>query len=502
MKKYLFLPGGLMVVAALAWAAMTLRWDTTAIVLAAGGLLALAVAVAANWQSVSDWFRDPRGIFVLNSILTTILLVAVLGLVNAIASLRAAQLDMTAAGRNTLTDETREGLDRLQQDVELKQFGRARDSAIDQLLAAFANETRRVRVGYSDPELAPQEARTYGVMRDGTVIVSGGAKWRKVEKATEPALFQAIAQVTMDREPVVCFSTGQGERGVDDQGAAGLSHLASAVAAAGYKAERIALQQAPVPRSCEVLVVPGPSAGLSPEALSHVSDYLGDGGRLALMIDPPVDAALKAWLEPRGITTGDGYIIETNPASKQVGAGPESPLALKYFNHPIAAGFELATIYHRAIPLGLQRQAQIGLPEPLAGTGDRAFERVDLTVLGAEFREGRDRPGPFLLAIASIFPRGLRDDKTVQEGRMVVFGDSDFLTNAFVNRQGNRDLALRVIAWLAGEREARVVSLSDRQNRRTSMTEQMKTVMYVVNLGVLPLLPLIAGLVQFIRSRK
>lgn len=490
-----------MIVAALVWAAMTLRWDTTAIVLAAGGLLALVVAVAANWQNVSDWFRDPRGVFVLNSILTTILLVAVLGLVNAIASLRATQLDVTAAGRNTLTDETREGLDRLQQDIELKQFGRVRDSAVDQLLAAFANESRRVRVGYADPELAPQEARTYGVMRDGTVVVSGGGKWRKVEKATEPALFQAIAQVTVDREPVVCFATGEGEHGVDDQGAGGLSLFVTALAAAGYKAERAPLQ-APVPASCEVLAVPGPSAGLSPEALSYIEAYLANGGRLALMADPPVDPNLKAWLQPRGITAGDGYIIETNPAAKQVGVGPESPLALKYFNHPIAAGFELATIYHRVVPLGLQRQAQIGLPEPLAGTGDRAFERVDLTVLGAEFREGRDRPGPFLLAIATRFPRGLRDDKTVQEGRMVVFGDSDFLTNAFINRQGNRDFGLRVVAWLAGEREARIVSLSDRQNRRTSLTEQTKTIMYVVNLGVLPLLPLMAGLVQFIRSRK
>jgi len=90
MKKFLFLPGGLMIVAGLMWSAFALAWDTTATVLAGGGLLALAVAIAANWQHVRDWFRDPRGIFVINSILTTMLLVAVLGLVNGIASFRAA----------------------------------------------------------------------------------------------------------------------------------------------------------------------------------------------------------------------------------------------------------------------------------------------------------------------------------------------------------------------------------------------------------------------------
>ena len=270
MKKYLFLPGGLMVVAALVWAAITLKWDTTAIVLAVGGVLALAVAIGANWRDVRDWFRDPRGVFVLNSILTTLLLVAILGLINAIAGLRATHIDVTAAGRNTLTAETRAGLDRLQSDVEMKQFGRARDPGVDQLLSTFAEETRRIRVGYTDPERGPQEARVYGTMRDGTVIVSSGGKWRKVEKATEPALFQAITQVTMDREPVVCFATGEGEHGVDDQGAAGLSQLATGLASAGYKVERMALQQGSVPKVCEVLVVAGPSAGLPPVRFSKI----------------------------------------------------------------------------------------------------------------------------------------------------------------------------------------------------------------------------------------
>jgi ABC-type uncharacterized transport system involved in gliding motility auxiliary subunit len=502
MKKYLFLPGGLMIVGALMWASFTVRWDATAMALGIGGLLALLVAIGANWQGVRDWFRDPRGVFVLNSILTTILLVAVLGLINAIASMRAAHIDVTAAGRNTLTDDTRQGLARLGRDVVLEQFGRSRDAAVDQLLSNFANETRRIQVAYADLERAPQKARDYNVMRDGTVVVSAGGKWRKVEKPTEPAVYLAIAQVTQDREPLVCFVTGEGEHGIDDQGATGLSQMATALRAAGYRTERVSLQQAPVARSCEVLVIAGPSGGLTQESLSRLDVYMQDGGRLALLVDPPVDGLVRAWLAMRGVVTGDGVIIETNPAGKQVGAGPESPLALAYFNHPITRGFELATLYYRAVPLGLQQQVPIGLPVPLAGTGDRAFERRDLTGQGSEFREGRDRKGPFLLGVASTIPRGIKDNQAVQESRFVAFGDSDFITNAYVNRQGNRDLVLRTIAWLAGEQEARVVSLSNRQNRRTTMTEQMKSLMYVVNLGLLPLLPLAAGIIQLIRNRK
>lgn len=501
MKKYLFVPGGLMVVAALMRAALTLQWDTAAIVLAAGGLLALIVAIAANWQGVRDWFRDPRGVFVLNSVLTTLLFVAILGLINAVASFRSPQVDLTAAGRNTLAAETRTGLGQVTQDVTFKQFGRARDANVDELLAAFANASPRIRVSFTDVEASPQEARAFGVLRDGTVIVSAGDRWRKVEKPTEPALYLATTQVTQAREPLVCFTTGEGERGLDDKGPTGFATLATSLAAAGYRTERLALQRGPVPDACEMLVVGGPSAGLSQEALNRIDAYLAAGGRLVLLVDPPVDALTRAWLAIRGVAVGDGIIVETNQAGRQVGAGPDSPLALAYFDHDITRGFEVATLFSRATPLALTK-AEIGLPQPLAGTGDRAFERVDLSAQGIEFREGLDRRGPFLLAVASRFPRGLKEDRAVREARMVVFGDSDFLTNAHLAKQGNRDLALRVVAWMADEREARIVSLSDRQNRRTTLTERMRTLMYAVNVGLLPLLAMLAGIVQFVRSRR
>jgi hypothetical protein len=369
-------------------------------------------------------------------------------------------------------------------------------------LSAFAAASRHVTSGYADPERAPQAARTYGVLRDGTVVVTAGTKWRKVERPTEPALFEAITQVVTDRAPVICVATGEGEHGVDDQGGSGLSQLAATLQAAGYQAPRASLVAGDVPQACEVLLIAGPSAGLPELALQRIDTFLGRGGRVALLIDPPVEPGLRAWLVRHGVPAGDGVIIETNPAGRPVGAGPDTPLALKYFPHAITSGFELATIYGRAVPLGLIRQPDVGLPEPVAATGDRAFERLDLTSDRAEFQQGRDRRGPFLLAVASRIPRGVSEDQRIQEGRVVVFGDSDFVTNALIAQQGNRDLFLRTVAWLTGEREARVVSLSDRQNRRTSMTERMKTVMYAVNLGLLPLLPLLAGLIQLIRNRK
>ncbi len=40
------------------------------------------------------------------------------------------------------------------------------------------------------------------------------------------------------------------------------------------------------------------------------------------------------------------------------------------------------------------------------------------------------------------------------------------------------------------------------ENRRIELTERMRAWMYIVNLGILPLIPLIAGIIVFIRSRR
>jgi ABC-type uncharacterized transport system involved in gliding motility auxiliary subunit len=65
--------------------------------------------------------------------------------------------------------------------------------------------------------------------------------------------------------------------------------------------------------------------------------------------------------------------------------------------------------------------------------------------------------------------------KSTAGTRLVLFGDSDFLTNGYFNASGNSDLALSAIAWLAEQEELvsirpktslpRIVILSPQQVR-------------------------------------
>lgn len=501
MKTYSYLPGFLLLVAAAIRSALDGAWDATGLAMAGVGALIIVISILWNRAEVLEWLRDPRGVFAVMTGVSVVALIAVLILLNILVWYRPWRADLTASGRNVVTAETRTLLERLDQDVVLRQFGRAPDPQVDQRLAAFAGASRRVRAEFTDWEKNPELVREYGVIRNGTVVVESSGRHRKVEDPTEPALMTAVLQVTRAEERTVCFVTGHGERGIADQSAGGLARLTATLEAANYRVQRVNLLEADVPASCTVTVIPGPREALAEGELQRLESYAMRGGRLAVMVDPDPGQPMTPWLTQFGIEPEAGIVIDATGTGRQVGAGPEVPLAFAYGDHEITRGFEVATMFDRARSLKVAETGPAGgRPVALASTSERSYVTTERTGNQIRVDPARDRRGPFVLAAATAIK--IAGAARPEELRMVVFGDADFVSNGLLGRQGNRDLFLRAIAWLAGEDKATIVSVEGHQNRRIDLTERTKVWMYLVNVGFLPLLPLAAGIIAFLRSKR
>ena len=498
MKRYLAIPGCLLLIAALIRTTVNARWDTPNIWLAAAGALILVVTVVWNWQEVVDWIRDPRGIFAVTTGISVAVFVAVLVMVNIAVWYNPWSLDLTASGRNEVSDDTRVILGRLQTPVELLQFGRDPDPRVEQLLRSFERETPRIRVEFVDSDRQADLARQYGVLRNGTVVVRSGEKFRKLDEPNEQALVTAVLQATSVEDKVLCFVTGHGERGITDTSAAGLATLAATLEASNYTAERISLLEGEVPPECAAVVSAGARQSYEQAELDRLKAYGDRWGRIAVLLEPDPAPSFFEWLRPRGIDPLPGVIVDTSSAGRTVGSGPRSPLAVRYLDHPITQGFEIATLYDGARPLEIVDTPEFGgKPQALAQTGRESFAT---TVADATSPvDGRDTAGPLTLAAATTISNQRRAG---EEMRVVVFGDSDFISNAYLRRQGNRDFFLRTVAWLLGEQEATIVAVDPRENRRLELTERTRAWMYLINLGLIPLIPLSAGIMMFIRSRR
>jgi ABC-type uncharacterized transport system involved in gliding motility auxiliary subunit len=498
-RRYLAIPGALLLITAFIRAATTVQWDRTGIILAAAGAAIVLVTIVWNWHEVIEWIRDPRGVFAVTTGIAVAVFVAALVLLNILVWYHPWSVDLTASGRNEVSPETQRVLQRLAAPVTLRQFGRTSDPAVEALLRGFERETRLIRVEFVDVDRDRTLAQRFGVVKLGTVVVVAGEKFRKIEDANEQSLVTAIVQATSDQEHLVCFVTGHGERGLADTGPGGLALLAATLAAGNYRTEPISLLEDSVRSDCTALVIAGPTQPLTPSELKHLDAYYEAHGRIAVLLEPDPAPSLTDWLRPRGFEPGSGAIVDMSGAGQSVGGGPRTPLGLKYHDHPVTRGFEIATMYDGARPLRIIERPDFGgKAVALAETSGRSFATIN-SEPAPSLQQGRDVPGPLTLAGAIAVGGAGRQDR---DTRLVLVGDADFVSNAWIRRQGNRDFFLRSLAWLIGEQEATVVAVENRENRRIELTQSTRAWMYIVNVGLLPLVPLLAGIVVYVRSRR
>ena len=500
MKRYLALPGALLIITAFLRVTINVAWDSGSIALAVVGSLIVALTAVANRREVVAWSRDPRGVFAVTTGVTVALFVAALVMINIAVWYNPWSLDLTASGRNRVSADTGAILRRVEHAVTLRQFGRAADPRVEQLLRGFAREMPHVTVEFVDVERERALATRHGVIKLGTVVVAAGDKFRKVEDPNEQSILTAILQATSHEDRVVCFVTGHGERGLSDESAGGLGRLNATLEASNYRTERITLLETDVPAACAVVVMAGPRHEYSAGELERLTAYSRRGGRLAVLLEPDPLPSLHDWLAPLGIEPLPRAIVDLSGAGRAVGGGARTPLAVGYGAHQITRGFEIATMFDDVRPLhAVERPAAGGRPVALAHTSARSFATMATESEPAFNATRGDTEGPFLLAAATAIGPASRPK---EQFRLVVFGDSDFISNGYLRRQGNRDFFLRSLAWLLGEEEATVVAVDERENRRLELTEQTRAWMYIVNLGLLPLIPLVAGVVVYIRSRR
>src|SRR5207244_6363454 len=95
---------------------------------------------------------------------------------------------------------------------------------------------------------------------------------------------------------------------------------------------------------------------------------------------------------------------------------------------------KLPTLFPEARPLFLNLNSPTAGLNSLAQTSGQSWAELDVAVRPPQYDPNREKRGPFVLAVAAA-PRNML---SVVKGslRMIVGGDSDFLSNAYFNFSG------------------------------------------------------------------
>lgn len=373
-----------------------------------------------------------------------------------------ASFDWTAGNRASLTQASQRVLDAMPEPIRFEAF--ASPGPARQDIRLQIERYQRVRddidLEFVDPALAPRRLRELGVNQDGEVRVFYRGRNEPLQDLSERNITQALQRLSGSGDQWVVFVSGHGERDPLGRNDGDYGTLSDALKAQGLKPRELTLAESPaIPDNAALLVLASPQSSLLPGEVQIIRHYLAAGGNLLWLDDPGPRVGLGPLAAALGLQWRSGTAIY--PDFRELGTGhPAVALVVGYPPHPITQRLTGITLFPFAAGLEARSDSDWN-SAPLLRTPPRSWlETGDLSGAEVVFDEADgDAAGPITLGMAlerrRAAPATANDTDRPGTQRAVVIGDSDFLTNANLNAQGNRALGLSIFQWLA-ERDAQI----------------------------------------------
>lgn len=466
---------------------------------AAGVLLVIAsfLARVGDYRSVVTHRHTRYGV---NAAVTILLVLGVIGFVEALSARHSARLDLTENRRNSLSPQTIQLLRGLKTEVNAVGFFRTDQPGrrvAEDLFKQYARHAGgKLTWKVVDPDREPALARRYAIESYGTIVLETKTKSEKVTDAEEEKLTNGLVKVTREGKRAIYVVQGHGEHEITNTERSGFSEAKGALERSNYEVKPLVLaREGKVPDDAAVVIEAGPRTDLFAPELDALDAYLGRGGKLLAMVNPFQNEGMKKWLAKHGFELGDNLIVEPNPIGRLFGIGPEVPIVQQYESHPITRDMAgVSTLFPLTRSVSPAKTQAPGRPvQPLARTSPQSWGETNRDALqrGEAQPDPQDTRGP--LPVAAV--------ATKDKARIVVYGTSSLASNQFLNLQGNRDFFLNTMSWLAEEEDQISIRPRDVKQTPVFLSAQQGQAVFLLPVIVLPALVLAGGLVAVVRRR-
>ncbi len=352
---------------------------------------------------------------------------------------------------------------------------------------------------FYDPQKQPALTRDLRVKDLYTMLLRYKGHEERVVLPDEEAFATALLRLKNPKEMTACVVTGHGESETGDTGGKGISRLAEALKDRNLAVRDILLAAQGIPPACRMVIVPGPQKNWTRDELGLLRKFYGQGGGVFFLMDPTDKEAgliFYDFMRSLGVRIASNVIVDK--MSRAVGGDFLVPFINQYHpDHPLTRDFHDPIFFPvaRTVEPIEEENAEV---VPVAFSGSNSWAETNLQLLEqgeAVFELDADTPGPLsvVVALTPLDPVKKTLEAPKPKGRMVIAGDSDFMTNAYLDLSANRNFVLRVLNWLAAD--DRVVRLDNinKDFAPFTLTESQRWGLFMASAVVLPLIFFAAG---------
>ncbi len=423
-----------------------------------------------------------------------LLLVIVIALIAWLSTRYKIEADWTINNRHTLSEASVKLLVQLKDPIKITAYAsndKQLRAPIKDLVARYQTNKDDISLRFVDPFTSPNEVREKEIQFDGEVIVEYQNRTEHIRQISEQSLTSALQRVARNENSLVVFLEGHGERSINQAANHDLSAFANILKNSGFKLQSLNLSQAKIPKNTALLVIASSRTKLLPGEADLITQYIKTGGNLLWLIDP--NSSLNPIASQFGLTLQPGIIVDPN--SQLMGLNNPAMLAINengYADHNITSNFNYVTLFPQANGLIINSPDE-WVDAALLTTSDETWSEIgSLDEEQIEYNEGKDINGPFEIAVA------LQRDKQ----RVVIVGEGDFLSNAFLQFGGNLNLGLKIINWLSQNDSFIDIPAKAAADLKLELSSNAVLILGMLFLLVLPLTLISIGIMVWLRRRK
>lgn len=268
----------------------------------------------------------------------------------------------------------------------------------------------------------------------------------------EEAITSALVSLVQDDPSKIYFTTGHGEGDITSSDPhSGFSELNTRIQRDNIVTTNLNLLLDPViPSDANALVIAGARTPFQTNEVVLLNDYLKQGGKLLLLLEPGIESGLEGLLKTYGVVADDNYIVgavKVLGAQRLLGTVPVA----EYSNHPIVEKMRLTTMVlnsARSVRALNQNSSSQNITE-LVKSSANYWGETSLNSEDAKFDEGQELKGPLSMAVAVDAGKVGEENVNLSGARLVIIGSSSSFSNTqLVNLPGVLDLGLNSLNWL------------------------------------------------------
>lgn len=381
------------------------------------------------------------------------------------------RFDLTPTKSFVLSDEARRIAEGLHVPIRVTAFYNSQDRdqrrRMADILQLFSDASPMISYRLLDLDRSPALAKKYSISSFNTGVVETDGKVRELRIIDEEEITNGLLKLTRQTDRALCFVTGHGEHSPRDASdRTGYSEVAKALENEHFEIRTLGtIPREGVPDGCTVVILAGPSRDFLPGEQDLLARYLDGGGRVLLMVDPSAPKSVIAFLTKYGVRAGNDIVVDER--NRFYGADSFMPRVPIFDESTYRKNLDTAAVFSLArtispIQKDDSKTNKPGAPKVLliALTSADSWAHIDGGVIPegtVRFRREVDKPGPLPVAVMVTEHSGDsgRTNSAAPDGggRMIVFGDSDFPSNLYLNLLGNKDLFMSSVGVLAEDEE-------------------------------------------------